>query len=167
VLIIGVLLGIALPVYQSSVRNASATVVRANLNMIARVSTAYFMKNGQYPSAIGDIVGPGKDIEGLAGPRGVTYDVGMVDSSGGSGGSSGNSSGNGNGKGQGTGAPGNGKGQGGNKGNKGGSGSGSGSTTTSTTFTVTATENGTDAFGSSATDDTATMTLPDGQFSGL
>ena len=67
-LIIGTLMGIAIPLYLSSVRHASAQAIKANLRMIGQAGQVYYVKNGRYPSSLGDIVGPGRDIENVAGP---------------------------------------------------------------------------------------------------
>jgi len=142
VLIVSTLLSISIPLYLSTVRNAAIRVVQSNLRMIAQAGQTYYVKSGHYPASIGDIVGPGKDIESISGPQGVTY---SIDDSGG----------NGGGNGQGT--PGNNDGQG-NPGNPTGGASG---------LVIQATENGTDVFGSSGTADTATYSLADNSYSGL
>jgi prepilin-type N-terminal cleavage/methylation domain-containing protein len=74
-LIIGTLLGIAIPLYLSTVRNASVQAVKANLRMIGQAGQVYFVRDHHYPSSIDEIVGPGRDIETVGGPRGVTYDI--------------------------------------------------------------------------------------------
>jgi prepilin-type N-terminal cleavage/methylation domain-containing protein len=164
VLILGILTATAIPLFLSSVRAASAQTVHANLRSIGQAGRAYYLKYGQYPTSIDDLVGTGKDIEHISGPRGVTYDIDVSAPGGGAG--SGNGKGN-NGKGNGTGAPGNGKGQGNPGGGNGNSGGGGTGAPEGSTCVIRATENGADTFGSTATDDTATLTLPDSSYSGL
>jgi type II secretory pathway pseudopilin PulG len=140
VLIISTLLSISIPLYLSTVRHAAARVVQSNLRMIAQAGQTYYVRYGHYPSSISDLVGPGKDVESVSGPQGVTYDI---DGSGTAGGS-----------GQGT--PGNDDGPGNPDNPVGPSG-----------LVIRATENGTDVFGSSGTTDTATYALSDNTYSGL
>jgi len=82
VLIIGVLLAIAIPLYLSSVKNAATITVKANLRVIGLAGRAFYVKTNDYPTQMSDIAGPGKDLfEALVtgtdtqGPQGVKYTV--------------------------------------------------------------------------------------------
>jgi len=75
VLIIGVLLAIAIPLYLSSVKTSSINATKANMRTIGNAAQAYYVKNSTYPTAIGNVVGSGLDIENISGPRGVTYSI--------------------------------------------------------------------------------------------
>jgi prepilin-type N-terminal cleavage/methylation domain-containing protein len=74
VLILGILLAVAIPLYLSSVKNSATQMVKGNLRTIGQAALAYKMKNNTYPSALGDVVGADKDLQvAPRGPRGVTY----------------------------------------------------------------------------------------------
>jgi type II secretion system protein G len=77
VLILGVLMAVAIPLYLSSVRNAGSRTVQANLKTIGQAAQAYRVKTGAYPTAINDaaFVGAGLDLEYVpTGPGTTTYD---------------------------------------------------------------------------------------------
>jgi prepilin-type N-terminal cleavage/methylation domain-containing protein len=86
VLILGILLAVAIPLYLSSVKNSANQTVKANMKTIAQAAQAHKVKNGTYPADISALTGAGKDLEQLpAGPRAVTYtfapgtgDIGVV-----------------------------------------------------------------------------------------
>ncbi len=74
VLILGILLAVALPLYLSSVRNAGTRTVQANLKTIATAAQAYRVKNAVYPTAIGNLVGAGEDLQATpTGPGTTAY----------------------------------------------------------------------------------------------
>ena len=76
VLILGILLAIAIPLYLSSVKNSAAQAVKANMKTIANAAQSYKVQKFKYPTSIADttFIGSGKDLESApAGPRGVTY----------------------------------------------------------------------------------------------
>jgi prepilin-type N-terminal cleavage/methylation domain-containing protein len=81
VLIIGVLLAIAIPLYLSSVRNSSTVATKANLREIGLASQSYYVKEGKYPTSLGQITGsapfdiPPAFTSGTLGPRDVTYQI--------------------------------------------------------------------------------------------
>ncbi|MGC4047851.1 MAG: prepilin-type N-terminal cleavage/methylation domain-containing protein [Armatimonas sp.] len=86
VLILGILLAVAIPLYLSSVKNSATETSKANCKTIAQAAQAYKVKNGAYPADLATMTGSGKDLEQVpAGPRGVTYsfapgtgDIGVV-----------------------------------------------------------------------------------------
>lgn len=74
VLILGILIAVAIPLYLTSVRNAGTRTVQANIKTIAQAAQAYRVKNGSYPTATqlaaeGDLQQP----VGNMGPTGVGY----------------------------------------------------------------------------------------------
>ena len=74
VLILGILLAVAIPLYLSSVKNSATQTVRGNLRTIGQAAQAYKVKNNVYPTAIGDVVGADKDLQSApSGPRNVSY----------------------------------------------------------------------------------------------
>jgi type IV pilus assembly protein PilA len=81
VLIIGVLLAIAIPLYLSSVRNASEGATKANLRQAALAGQAYYVGSPEpksYPVNMSDVSGATLDLPaafagGTQGPKGVTY----------------------------------------------------------------------------------------------
>ncbi len=79
VLILGILLAVAIPLYLSSVRNSAQQAIKANMKTIATAAQAHKVQNGAYPAAIGDLVGTGKDLEQTPlGPRAVTYSLAVA-----------------------------------------------------------------------------------------
>ncbi|MGC4047850.1 MAG: prepilin-type N-terminal cleavage/methylation domain-containing protein [Armatimonas sp.] len=76
VLILGILLAVAIPLYLSSVKNSATETAKANCKTIAQAAQAYKVKNGAYPADIATLTGSGKDLEQVpSGPRGVTYTI--------------------------------------------------------------------------------------------
>ena len=75
VLILGILLAVAIPLYLSSVKNAAKKTVQANLKTIGQAAQAYKVKNGSYPTEIATVAGgQDKDLQNIpTGPRNVTY----------------------------------------------------------------------------------------------
>ena len=74
ILILGILIAVAIPLYLTSVRNAGTRTVQANIKTIAQASQAYRVKNGAYPAAAdlvteGDLTQPVDQM----GPTGVAY----------------------------------------------------------------------------------------------
>ena len=86
VLIVGVLLAVALPLYQQAFRNSVPKPVKENLRTIAMAAHAYRMRHGRFPITYtnagenaalppGDFIGPGRDLEAMPfGPRNVWYE---------------------------------------------------------------------------------------------
>lgn len=72
VLVIGVLLAIALPLYQGATRNAAGGTVKANLRAMFTAAQTIKTKSGAYPTSI-DAVNTeiGGSLDGK--PQGVTY----------------------------------------------------------------------------------------------
>lgn len=78
VLILGVLIGIALPLYLSSVKRSAIQAVKTNMKNIAKVAQVYRVNNGTYPDSIAALVGPGRDMEMRpSGPYEIEYEVGV------------------------------------------------------------------------------------------
>jgi prepilin-type N-terminal cleavage/methylation domain-containing protein len=83
VLIIGVLLGIAIPLYLASVKNSSTTAVKANLRQIGLAAQSYYVKSVgvTYPTNLNQIAGAGTQydlpvsINGAQGPNAVIYKI--------------------------------------------------------------------------------------------
>jgi len=74
VLILGILLAVAIPLYLSSVKNSATRTVQGNLRTIGQAAQAYKVKNNRYPGTIADLVGTDKDLQNTpSGPRGVSY----------------------------------------------------------------------------------------------
>ena len=82
VLILGILLGIAVPLFLSATRHSAVQAAKANLHMIARSAQAYRMKAGSYPADFttagatppAEFVGSGRDLNQVpSGPRAVVY----------------------------------------------------------------------------------------------
>jgi len=80
VLIIGVLLAIAIPLYLSSVKNAAIGATKANMRMVAMAGQALYVKDPTkgYTNKIGDLSGAGLDLPpafagDTQGPKGVKY----------------------------------------------------------------------------------------------
>lgn len=84
VLILGILLAVAIPLYLSSVRNAATKVAMANVKMVAQAAQAYRVRTGSYPTALTDIVGTGKDVEATlnGNPKNVNYTYAAVGTTG-------------------------------------------------------------------------------------
>lgn len=62
VLIMGILLAVAIPLYLSSVKGANDGTARANLKMLGTAAQAYRIRVGNYPTVIGDVQGATKDV---------------------------------------------------------------------------------------------------------
>lgn len=77
VLILGVLLAIAIPLYLGSVRNAGTRTVQSNLKIIGNAAQAYRVKNGTYPADAATLIGAnGGDLTVLpTGPATTTYSL--------------------------------------------------------------------------------------------
>ena len=74
VLILGILLAVAIPLYLSSVKNSATQTVKANLRTLGIAAQTYKLKNNAYPTSISDVVGADKDLSTAPmGPRTVTY----------------------------------------------------------------------------------------------
>lgn len=73
VLILGILLAVAIPLYLSSVRDAGDKTVRANLKTLGIAAQAYATKNGTYPTTA-QLTGAG-DVNTITGPKTTTYAV--------------------------------------------------------------------------------------------
>ena len=86
VLLLGVLLAVALPLYQQASRKSVPKPVKQNLRTIAIAAHAYRMRHGRFPATYtnpgknaalppGDFIGPGRDLEAMPfGPRNVWYE---------------------------------------------------------------------------------------------
>lgn len=76
VLILGILVAVAIPLYLSSVKNSSTRTVQANMKTIAQAAQAYRVRVGNYPADLPTMVGPAQDLQQRpAGPSGVLYEV--------------------------------------------------------------------------------------------
>ncbi|HZG46415.1 MAG TPA: prepilin-type N-terminal cleavage/methylation domain-containing protein [Allosphingosinicella sp.] len=76
VLILGILLAVAIPLYLSSVKNSATQTVKGNLRTVGQAVQAYKVRNNAYPTAMSDVVGPDKEIQALpVGPRTVAYSL--------------------------------------------------------------------------------------------
>lgn len=75
VLILGILLAVAIPLYLSSVKNANVKTVKANMKSIATAAQAYRVRNGTYPTDVNAMVGANSDLAAVPNdnPPGVTY----------------------------------------------------------------------------------------------
>ncbi|MES2461360.1 MAG: prepilin-type N-terminal cleavage/methylation domain-containing protein [Armatimonadota bacterium] len=74
VLIMGVLLAVAIPLYLSSVRTAGTNTAKANVKSIATAAQAIRVKTGSYPTNIAAVVAGGDLPTDLANSQtGVTY----------------------------------------------------------------------------------------------
>ena len=74
VLILGILLAVAIPLYLSSVKNSATQTVKGNLRTIGQAAQAYKVKNNAYPSSINDVL-PDLGSAAPTGPRTVTYSL--------------------------------------------------------------------------------------------
>jgi len=73
VLIMGILLAVAIPLYLSSVKNAAENTAKANLKTIATAAQAFRVKTGAYPTVITDLTtGATADLSPII-QTGVTY----------------------------------------------------------------------------------------------
>lgn len=86
VLILGILLAVALPLYLRSVRTSAIQTIKTNMRLIANAAQAYRVRYGRYPNEFAttdpayghtmdpNLIGPGQDLASLpAGPKKVTY----------------------------------------------------------------------------------------------
>ncbi len=73
VLILGILLAVAIPLYLTSVKNAATQTVKANMKTIAQAAQAAKVKTGAYPANLAGIIAVGDLEQTPSGPRGVTY----------------------------------------------------------------------------------------------
>ncbi len=76
VLILGILMAVAIPLYLASVRNSGTRTVQANLKTLANAAQAYRVRTGAYPAtqAEAGFVGAGQDLTAIpAGPGTTTY----------------------------------------------------------------------------------------------
>jgi len=93
VLVIGVLLGVVIPLYRQAYRTSATRTAKVNLRTIALAAQAYKFKHGRYPRAYSnpnrngappsnsDFVGPGRDLAAVpVGPRNVWYEWFIGDS---------------------------------------------------------------------------------------
>ena len=79
ILILGILIAVAIPLYLSSVRNAGDRVTRANLKTIAQAAQSFRVRTGAYPNALADLNGAQGDLEQPItnfGPDDVDYTAG-------------------------------------------------------------------------------------------
>ncbi len=72
VLILGILLAVAIPLYLSSVKNSATQTVKGNLRTIGQAAQAYKVKNNAYPTSIDQVL-PDLGSAAPTGPRTVTY----------------------------------------------------------------------------------------------
>jgi type IV pilus assembly protein PilA len=76
VLILGILLAVAIPLYLSSVRNSGTRAVQANIRTLANAAQAYRVRTGVYPPTQTQtgFIGTGLDLTSLpSGPGSTTY----------------------------------------------------------------------------------------------
>lgn len=74
VLIMGILLAVAIPLYLSSVKSAGENTTRANLKSLATAAASYRVKNGIFPT-YAQVTGAGTgDIPAIQQDN-VTYDI--------------------------------------------------------------------------------------------
>ena len=74
VLILGILLAVAIPLYLSSVKNSATQTVKGNLRTIGQAAQAYKVKNNAYPTSMSDVL-PDLGSAAPTGPRTVTYSL--------------------------------------------------------------------------------------------
>lgn len=78
VLILGILIAVAVPLYLSSVKSAATQAVKANLKTIGQAAQAYQVKQGTYPTNLDALISRPSDLQSNianAGPRDVTYSL--------------------------------------------------------------------------------------------
>ena len=75
VLILGILLAVAIPLYLSSVKNSATQTVKGNLRTIGQAAQAYKVKNNAYPTSIDQVLEDLGGTEPPKGPRTVTYSL--------------------------------------------------------------------------------------------
>jgi prepilin-type N-terminal cleavage/methylation domain-containing protein len=76
ILILGILIAVAIPLYLNSVRNAADRVTRANMKTIAQSAQSFRVRTSAYPAALTDLSGAQGDLEQPVanfGPTGVAY----------------------------------------------------------------------------------------------
>jgi type IV pilus assembly protein PilA len=76
VLILGILLAVAIPLYLSSVRNSGTRTVQANIRTLANAAQAYRVRTGVYPATMGQsgFIGAGLDLTSTpSGPGTTSY----------------------------------------------------------------------------------------------
>ena len=93
VLILGVLLAVAIPLYLGAAKNSAVQAVKTNMKAIAFAAQSYRVRYLQYPPDFGNpakdgtgapspFIGPEGDLQKVPyGPRGVYYSWGMDDGS--------------------------------------------------------------------------------------
>jgi type II secretion system protein G len=62
VLILGILMAVAIPLYLSSVRNARIKTTKANMKTIATAVQAYRVRFGAYPTSMTPLIGTDQDL---------------------------------------------------------------------------------------------------------
>ena len=78
ILILGILIAVAIPLYLTSVRNAGTRTVQANVKTIAQASQAYRVKKGSYPADLAALNAEGDLTQSVLGPTGVGYSMAVV-----------------------------------------------------------------------------------------
>jgi type IV pilus assembly protein PilA len=75
VLILGILLAVAIPLYLNSVKNTNVKTTKANMKTIATAAQAYRVRYSTYPASVAVMVGTDKDLASNMSnsPNGVTY----------------------------------------------------------------------------------------------
>lgn len=93
VLILGILMAVAIPLYLGAARNSAVQAVKTNMKVIAYAAQSYRVRYLQYPpdfansgkdgtGAPSPFIGPEGDLQRVPyGPRGVWYSWGMSDGS--------------------------------------------------------------------------------------
>jgi len=77
ILILGILIAVAIPLYLTSVRNAGTRTVQANVKTIAQASQAYRVKKGAYPTTLALLNAEGDLTQSVLGPTGVGYSMAL------------------------------------------------------------------------------------------
>jgi type IV pilus assembly protein PilA len=62
VLILGILLAVAIPLYLNSVKNTNVKTTKANMKTIATAAQAYRVRYSTYPASVDVMVGTDKDL---------------------------------------------------------------------------------------------------------
>ena len=78
ILILGILIAVAIPLYLNAVRNAGTRTVQTNIKTIAQAAQSYRVKHGAYPVSDAALQSEGNLEQPLAniGPGGVAYTIG-------------------------------------------------------------------------------------------